>query len=143
MACGPWLATKSPLVERARPPSNPWASCTVTSAPASAPAMLATKPAIPPPMTVILRLLIFASSLLNVRRTRGREPFKGSAPLETVEDLVRAAQRGDPRAMDALMRELSPRLGRICASISLQHAEDALQETLIAVLQNISSLREP
>src|SRR4051812_40104876 len=57
--------------------------------------------------------------------------------------MVRAAQRGDPRAMDALMRELSPRLGRICASISLQQAEDALQESLIAVLQHISTLREP
>jgi RNA polymerase sigma-70 factor (ECF subfamily) len=57
--------------------------------------------------------------------------------------MVRAAQGGDPRAMDALMRELSPRLGRVCASISLHQAEDALQETLIVVLQNISSLREP
>lgn len=41
------------------------------------------------------------------------------------------------------MRELSPRLGRICASISPQHAEDALQETLIVVLLNVRSLREP
>jgi len=57
--------------------------------------------------------------------------------------MVRAAQRGDPRAMDALMRELSPSLGRVCASISLQQAEDALQETLIAVLQNVGSLRNP
>jgi RNA polymerase sigma factor (sigma-70 family) len=45
--------------------------------------------------------------------------------------------------MDALMRELSPRLGRICASISPQHGEDALQETLILVLCNVGSLREP
>jgi RNA polymerase sigma-70 factor (ECF subfamily) len=45
--------------------------------------------------------------------------------------------------MDALMRELSPRLGRICASISPQHADDALQETLIAVLRNVRSLRTP
>jgi RNA polymerase sigma factor (sigma-70 family) len=56
---------------------------------------------------------------------------------------VRAAQRGDPRAMDALMRELSPRLGRICAAISAQDREDALQETLIAVFRNIRALREP
>ena len=41
------------------------------------------------------------------------------------------------------MRELSPRLGRVCASISPQHAEDALQETLIVVLLNVRSLREP
>ena len=57
--------------------------------------------------------------------------------------MVRAAQSGDPRAMDALMRELSPRLGKVCAAISPQHGEDALQETLIAVLRNIRSLREP
>ena len=56
---------------------------------------------------------------------------------------MRAAQGGDTQAMDALMRELSPRLGRICASISPQHAEDALQESLIAVLLNVRSLREP
>ena len=45
--------------------------------------------------------------------------------------------------MDALMRELSPRLGMVCASISPQHREDALQETLIAVLRNVGALREP
>ena len=57
--------------------------------------------------------------------------------------MVRAAQGGDPRAIDALMRELSPWLGRICAAISPQHGEDALQETLIAVLRHVGSLREP
>jgi RNA polymerase sigma-70 factor (ECF subfamily) len=93
-------------------------------------------------MTVISRLPIFVS-LLGLHRTRGRERSEGSAPLENVEDVVRAAQGGDPRAMDALMRELSPRLGRICAAISPQHGEDALQEALIAVLRNVGSLREP
>ena len=57
--------------------------------------------------------------------------------------MVRAAQRGDPRAMDALMRELSPRLGRVCGAITPRHGEDALQETLIVVLRNLRSLREP
>jgi len=57
--------------------------------------------------------------------------------------MVRAAQRGEPRAMDALMRELSPRLGRVCAAISPANGEDALQETLIVVLRNVGSLREP
>ena len=56
---------------------------------------------------------------------------------------MRAAQGGDPHAMDALMRELSPRLGRICGSIAATHGEDALQETLIVVLRNLRSLREP
>src|SRR3954447_8932838 len=57
--------------------------------------------------------------------------------------MVPAAPRGDPRAMDALMRELSPRLGRVCAAISPANGEDALQETLIVVLRNVGSLREP
>src|SRR5436190_10111811 len=126
MACGPWLATNSPVVERARPPSTPCASWRVTDAPPSAAAMLAASPAIPPPMTVMLRLPIVTSLRADLRRRRGREPSEGSPPLHNVEDVVRAAQRGDPRAMDALMRELSPRLGRICASISPQHGADAL-----------------
>jgi RNA polymerase sigma-70 factor (ECF subfamily) len=86
---------------------------------------------------------MLVSLLVVLSNPRGREPLKRSRPLEDVEDVVRAAQRGDPRAMDALMRELSPRLGPVCASIAPQHREDALQETLIAVLRNVGALREP
>jgi RNA polymerase sigma factor (sigma-70 family) len=60
-----------------------------------------------------------------------------------VEDLVRAAQRGDPEAMDRLVGALAPWLGRLCGSIALDRGDDALQETLIAVLRGIRSLREP
>jgi len=56
---------------------------------------------------------------------------------------VRAAQRGDPRAMDQLMRRLSPGLGRLCGSIALQEGDDALQETWIVLLRNLHTLREP
>jgi RNA polymerase sigma factor (sigma-70 family) len=60
-----------------------------------------------------------------------------------VEAQVRAAQRGDPLAMDALLTELAPWVGRICAAIALDQGEDAMQETLIVVLRNLSALREP
>jgi RNA polymerase sigma factor (sigma-70 family) len=60
-----------------------------------------------------------------------------------VEDQVRAAQRGDPMAMDALLTELAPWVGRICAAIALDRGEDAMQETFIIVLRNLPTLREP
>jgi hypothetical protein len=66
-------------------------------------------------MTVMLRLSIVFSLCGVLGSPRGREPSKRSAPLENVDELVRAAQRGDPRALDALVRELAPPLGRICA----------------------------
>jgi len=60
-----------------------------------------------------------------------------------VEQLVRAARRGDAAAMDALVRALMPYVGRVCGAIALDHGDDAMQETFIAVLRNIRSLREP
>jgi RNA polymerase sigma-70 factor (ECF subfamily) len=60
-----------------------------------------------------------------------------------VEDQVRAAQRGDPRAMHALIAELQSWVGAIVAPIALDRADDALQETFIAVFRNLPALREP
>lgn len=60
-----------------------------------------------------------------------------------VDQVVRAAQRGDPAAMDELIRELSPYVGRICGAIALADGDDAAQQTFIAVLRNLRSLREP
>jgi RNA polymerase sigma factor (sigma-70 family) len=60
-----------------------------------------------------------------------------------VEDQVRAAQQGDALAMDALLGELAPWVGRICAAIALDRGADAMQESLISVLQNLSTLRDP
>jgi DNA-directed RNA polymerase specialized sigma24 family protein len=45
--------------------------------------------------------------------------------------------------MDALVRALMPYVGRVCGAIALDRGDDAMQETLIAVLRNIRSLREP
>ena len=126
---------------RARPPRMWCASSRRTSAPPSAHEMLATSPAKPPPTTVILPMS--ASSTSGPSPDRGREPFKGSRPLEDVEDVVRAAQHGDATAMVTLMRELTPLVGRVCGAIALDEGDDAMQETMIVVLGNIGSLREP
>lgn len=60
-----------------------------------------------------------------------------------MEERVRAAQRGDLLAMDDLLTELAPWVGRLCCSIALDLGEDAMQETLIVVLRNLPTLREP
>jgi RNA polymerase sigma factor (sigma-70 family) len=60
-----------------------------------------------------------------------------------VNDLVRAAQRGDATAIDALVRALTPYVGRICGAIALDRGDDAMQETFIAVIRNLRALREP
>jgi RNA polymerase sigma factor (sigma-70 family) len=57
--------------------------------------------------------------------------------------LVLAAQRGDTMAMNDLLRELTPYLGRICGPIALDSGQDAVQEALIAVFRNLRALREP
>jgi RNA polymerase sigma factor (sigma-70 family) len=56
---------------------------------------------------------------------------------------VRAAQQGDTMAMNALVDELMPYVGRICAAIAPDRGEDAAQEALIAILRNLRQLREP
>jgi RNA polymerase sigma-70 factor (ECF subfamily) len=60
-----------------------------------------------------------------------------------VEETVRAAQRGDLVAINALLNELTPWVGRLCASIALDRGADAMQETFIIVLRNLVTLREP
>ena len=45
--------------------------------------------------------------------------------------------------MDALVRELMPYVARVCGAIALDRGDDAMQETFIAVLRNLGSLREP
>jgi RNA polymerase sigma-70 factor (ECF subfamily) len=60
-----------------------------------------------------------------------------------LEELVRAAQRGDPLAMGALLRAVAPYVGRICGSIALADGDDAMQETMIQALKHLRSLREP
>jgi RNA polymerase sigma-70 factor (ECF subfamily) len=56
---------------------------------------------------------------------------------------VRAAQQGDTMAMNALVDELMPYVGRICRGIAPDRGDDATQEALIAILRNLGQLREP
>ena len=46
-------------------------------------------------------------------------------------------------AMNALVDELMPYVGRICGAIALDRGEDAAQEALIAILRSLRQLREP
>lgn len=73
----------------------------------------------------------------------GREPTLGSATLGVIEDLVRRAQDGDAAALEVVVRALIPYLTRICGSVALDHGDDALQETMVAIVRNLGSLREP
>ena len=60
-----------------------------------------------------------------------------------MERLVRRAQLGDAAALEELVAELTPYVGRICGSIALESGEDALQEAMIAIIRNLRSLRAP
>jgi RNA polymerase sigma-70 factor (ECF subfamily) len=45
--------------------------------------------------------------------------------------------------MDALVRALMPYVSRVCGAIALDRGDDAMQETFVAVLRNLRTLREP
>lgn len=45
--------------------------------------------------------------------------------------------------MDTLVRALAPYVGRVCGAIALDRGDDAMQETFIAILRNLKSLRDP
>ena len=65
---------------------------------------------------------------------------------ETLVALARRAIRGDPRALDELLHELSPdivRTARLVVGAGSWAAEDAAQEALIDVMRGIQGLREP
>ena len=52
---------------------------------------------------------------------------------------MRAAQRGDRLALNRLLRELAPVVGPICGAIALDLGDDAMQETMIAVVRNLGA----
>lgn len=57
--------------------------------------------------------------------------------------LVRAAQGGDTLAMNDLLDQLTPYVGRICAPIALRDGPDATQEALVAIFRSLRTLKEP
>lgn len=56
---------------------------------------------------------------------------------------VAAAQRGDALALDRLLDELAPYVRRLCVRIAPAAADDAAQESLLAIFQSLPSLRAP
>ena len=56
---------------------------------------------------------------------------------------MRRAQRGDAAALERLVAELLPYLGRICGAIALDRGDDALQEAMLMVVRKLGTLREP
>lgn len=60
-----------------------------------------------------------------------------------MNELVRAAQRGDTTAMNELLDALAPYVNRICGPIALSDGPDAAQEALIAIFRGLKGLREP
>jgi len=63
--------------------------------------------------------------------------------IEEPEQLVRRAQGGDTLAMNDLLDQLTPYVGRICGSIALSNGPDATQEALVAVFRSLRTLKEP
>jgi RNA polymerase sigma-70 factor (ECF subfamily) len=81
--------------------------------------------------------------LLARRYDQGVSAGADPSDSPTAVRWVRAAQRGDALAMSRLLDELAPYVGRLCAPIALADGADAAQEALIAVFQNLRTLREP
>ena len=63
--------------------------------------------------------------------------------IEEPERLVRAAQGGDTLAMNDLLDQLTPYVGRICGPIALSNGADATQEALVAVFRSLRTLKDP
>ena len=59
------------------------------------------------------------------------------------ERVVRSAQAGDTVAMNELLDELTPYVGKICGPIALHEGPDAAQEALIAIFRGLRGLKEP
>jgi RNA polymerase sigma-70 factor (ECF subfamily) len=60
-----------------------------------------------------------------------------------VEEVVRRAQRGDAVALEAVVRELTPFVGRVCGAVALEAGDDAMQDAMISIVTHLGSLREP
>jgi RNA polymerase sigma factor (sigma-70 family) len=63
--------------------------------------------------------------------------------IEEPEQLVRAAQGGDTLAMNDLLDQLAPYVGRICGPIALSNGPDATQEALVSVFRSLRALKDP
>ncbi|ACU74994.1 RNA polymerase, sigma-24 subunit, ECF subfamily [Catenulispora acidiphila DSM 44928] len=95
------------------------------------------------PRTRRNRLFAAAGTIKDVSAGADTPDAPDTQATPTAVRWVRAAQRGDALAMSRLLDELTPYVGRLCAPIALADGPDAAQEALIAIFQNLRSLREP
>ncbi len=86
-----------------------------------------------------------ANSEQASKTSKPREPSGPDTSPSSVtnSDRIRAAQRGDVIAMSELLDALMPLVGRLCGSIALDAGPDAAQETMIQVMRDLKSLRDP
>jgi RNA polymerase sigma-70 factor (ECF subfamily) len=73
-------------------------------------------------------------------------PFTSDRPVPAggVEDLVRAAQRGDRGAFSALYTQYSRMIhGILLSRVPRLYAEDLVQDVFLSAMQRLSSLRDP
>lgn len=62
---------------------------------------------------------------------------------QRIPAVVRAAQSGDPLAVNDLLDLLTPYVRRLCGPIALDEGADATQEALIVIVGNLRQLRAP
>jgi RNA polymerase sigma factor (sigma-70 family) len=62
-----------------------------------------------------------------------------------IADVIRRDRAGDPRAMDELVRRVTPWLYRIAVNHRLSHhsAQDVVQDTLLALVRCVRTVRDP
>jgi RNA polymerase sigma factor (sigma-70 family) len=68
-----------------------------------------------------------------------------STLIDDVADAVRSYLAGDARAMTDLVRLVTPWLFAVARTVRLSHhtTEDVVQNTLVTLLQNVHTLRDP
>jgi RNA polymerase sigma-70 factor, ECF subfamily len=66
-------------------------------------------------------------------------------PSTELEEIVRAAQMGDPTAIEGLIESVQKDLYAFCFYLSKDtfHAEDLCQEALLKTIENLRALRDP
>ena len=71
-------------------------------------------------------------------------PLSDRRPLDGVEELVRAAQRGDRAAFAALYTQHARMIhGILLSRVPRLHAEDLVQDVFLSAMQRLDTLRDP
>jgi RNA polymerase sigma factor (sigma-70 family) len=92
---------------------------------------------------MMVMLLMSTSRGSSARKEPGIAPDVPSLFSNVDPALVVAAQQGDAMALDRLLDELTPYVGRLCQGVAPNAADDATQEALMAIFRNLRRLRAP